>query len=130
MKTWLGNIYGILAYPRRQSLATYDYLKSNTIKNSIFYLQQSHFKHSISKCNQWLPIWIMLIQSLSVIIESSGIIGLFSCSVVWTTACQASLSFTISRSLLKFMSIGSVMPLNHLALCHPPLHLPPMFPSF
>ena len=38
---------------------------------------------------------------------------------LWTAACQASLSITISRSLLKLMSIESVMPSNHLNLCHP-----------
>ena len=42
----------------------------------------------------------------------------------WTTACPASLSFTISRSLLKLMSIQSVMPSNHLILCCPLLLLP------
>ena len=47
----------------------------------------------------------------------------------WTAACQASLSFTISRSLLKLMSIESVMPSNHLILCHPLLLLPSIFPS-
>ena len=47
----------------------------------------------------------------------------------WTTACQASLSFTNSRSLLKLMSIKSVMPSNHLILCHPLLLLPSIFPS-
>ena len=41
----------------------------------------------------------------------------------WTAARQASLSFTISRSLLKCMSIESVMPSNHLILCHPLLML-------
>ena len=41
----------------------------------------------------------------------------------WTAALQASLSFTISWSLLKFMSIESVMPSNHLILCHPLLLL-------
>ena len=46
----------------------------------------------------------------------------------WTAALQASLSFTISQSLLKLMSIGSVMPSNHLILCHP-LLLPSIFPS-
>ena len=46
----------------------------------------------------------------------------------WTAACQASLSFTISRSLLKLISIESVMPSNHLILCHP-LLLPSVFPS-
>ena len=44
----------------------------------------------------------------------------------WTAACQASLSFTNSRSLLKFMS---VMPSNHLILCHPLLLQPSIFPS-
>ena len=59
----------------------------------------------------------------------------FSCSVVsdsgtpWTTACQASLSITNSRSLLKLMSIESVMPSNHLILCHPLFLLPSVFPS-
>ena len=47
----------------------------------------------------------------------------------WTTACQASLSITISRSLLKFMSIESVMPSNHFILCHPLLLLPSIFPG-
>ena len=45
----------------------------------------------------------------------------------WTTACPASLSFTISRSLLKLMSIQSVMPSNHLILCCPLLLLPSIF---
>ena len=52
-----------------------------------------------------------------------------SCPVVWTAACQASLSFTISQSLLKLMSIESVMPCNSLILCHPLLLLPSIFPS-
>ena len=44
-------------------------------------------------------------------------------------ACQASLAFTISQSLLKLMTIGSVMPFNHLLLCCPFLLLPSIFPS-
>ena len=47
----------------------------------------------------------------------------------WTTACQASLSFTVSLSLLKHMSIESMMPSNHLILCHPLLLLSSIFPS-
>ena len=61
---------------------------------------------------------------------------LFNCSVVsnsfaapWTSARQASLSFTISQSLLKLMSIESVMPSNHLILCCPLLLQPSIFPS-
>ena len=59
----------------------------------------------------------------------------FSCSVVsdfatpWTAPCQAFLSFTIFRSLLKLMSIESVMPSIHLILCHPLILLPSVFPS-
>ena len=48
---------------------------------------------------------------------------------LWTAACQASLSITNSQSLLKFMSIKSAMPSNHLILCHPLLFLPSIFPS-
>ena len=58
-----------------------------------------------------------------------------SCSVVsdsatpWTAARQASLSITNSRSLLELMSMESVMPSNHLILCHLLLLLPSIFPS-
>ena len=47
----------------------------------------------------------------------------------WTVARQASLSITNSRSLLKLMSTETVMPSNHLILCHPLLLLPSIFPS-
>ena len=47
----------------------------------------------------------------------------------WTAAHQASLSITNSWSLFKLMSIESVMPSNHLILCHPLLLLPSIFPS-
>ena len=47
----------------------------------------------------------------------------------WTAACQPSLSITNSLSLLKLVSIESVMPSNHLILCHPLLLLPSIFPS-
>ena len=47
----------------------------------------------------------------------------------WTAAHQASLSFTISQSLLKLMSIESMMPSNYLILCHPLLLLSSIFPN-
>ena len=64
-------------------------------------------------------------------------ISFFCCSVAqlclfvtaWTAAYQASLSFTFSQSLLKLMSIKSVMPSSHLILCRPLLLLPSIFPS-
>ena len=50
-------------------------------------------------------------------------------TIPWNTACQASLSFTVSWSLLKLMSIASVMLSNHLILSHLLLLLPSVFPS-
>ena len=64
--------------------------------------------------------WISSVQSLSCV-------RLFA--PPWTAARQASLSITNSRTLLKLMSIESVMPSNYLILCHPLLLLPSIFPS-
>ena len=50
-------------------------------------------------------------------------------ATTWTAACQVSLSFTISWSLLKLISIESVTPSNHLILCYPLLFLHSIFPS-
>ena len=60
-------------------------------------------------------------------VQSLSRIRLFA--TPWTAAHQASLSITNSQGLLKPMSIGSVMPSNHLILCHPLLLLPSIFPS-
>ena len=62
-----------------------------------------------------------------VVVQSLSCVQLFV--TPWTTAHQASLSFTISGSLLKLTSIELVMPSNHLILCHPLLLLPSVFPS-
>ena len=61
------------------------------------------------------------------IIQSLKHVGLFV--TLWTAAQQACLSFTISRRLLKLMSIESVKASNHLILCHPLFLLPSLFPS-
>ena len=63
---------------------------------------------------------------LSLLLFSSSVVKLFV--TPWTAAHQASLSFTISWSLLKLMSIESVMPSNHLILCSPLLFLPSILP--
>ena len=55
--------------------------------------------------------------------------SLQSCLTLDTAACQASLSFTISPRLLRLLSIESVMPSNHLILCHSLVPLPSIFPS-
>ena len=60
-------------------------------------------------------VWLLLLFSRSVVSDSLW--------PPWTAALQASLSFTISWSLLKFLSTESVMPSNHLILCH---HVSPL----
>ena len=65
--------------------------------------------------------------SVAVVVWSLSCVQLFV--TPWTAARQASLSFTISQSLLKLMSIELVMPPNHLILCHPLLLLHSIFPA-
>ena len=73
------------------------------------------------------PLWPSRILPPSVVVQLLSRELLFA--TPWTEAHQASLSFTISRSLLSLMSIESVMPSNHLILCHPLLLLPSISPS-
>ena len=61
------------------------------------------------------------------VVQSLSRVQLFV--TTWTAAHQASLPFTISRSLLKLMSIELMMLPNHLILCHPLLLLPSVFPN-
>ena len=67
-------------------------------------------------------------QSMAIAVDHS-LSHVWFFTTPWTAACQASLSFTISWSLLKLISIESVMPSNHLILCHPLLLLPSIFAS-
>ena len=82
---------------------------------------------SSSRNNDWVALWLskLLIYTFNSV--------QFSCAWLfatpWTAACQASLSITNSQSLLKLMSIESVMPSNHLILCCPLFLLPSIFPS-
>ena len=67
------------------------------------------------------------VQARILSVQSLSCVWLFV--TPWTATCQTSLSFTISWSLLRFMSFESVMLSNHLILCHPLLLLPSIFPS-
>ena len=71
----------------------------------------------------WNIAWLVFISSVQLL----NWVRLFVTS--WTAAHQASLSITNSRSLLKLMCIESVMPSNHVILCHPLLLLPSVFPT-
>ena len=86
--------------------------------NIWFILQQTEYWYrKDSQCLlEWLTVWVQLI----------GHVQLFA--TPWTAASQTSLSIINSKSLLKLMSIESVVPSNHLILCHP-LPLPSIFPS-
>ena len=77
--------------------------------------------------------WFILLQPcVSLKNDKMSLLLLFSrvplFATPWTAARQASLSFTFSWSLLKLMSIESMMPSNHLILCRPLLLLPSVFP--
>ena len=76
--------------------------------------------HSFEFLDLFVYEWFSSVQSLS---------HTWLFVTPWTTARQASLSITNSQSLFKPMSIESVMPSNHLILCHPLLFLPSIFPS-
>ena len=66
------------------------------------------------------------ITMVSSSVQSLSLVWLFA--TPWTAACQTSWSITPSQSLLKLMTIESVMPSNHLILCHPLLLPPSVFP--
>ena len=80
---------------------------NNPLWNLVLFLY--HIVYSISSVQSLSPVWLF--------------------ATPWTSAHQASLTNTNSHSLLKLMSIESVMPSYHLILCHPLLLLPSTFPS-
>ena len=80
---------------------------NNPLWNLVLFLY--HIAYSISSVQSLSPVWLF--------------------ATPWTSAHQASLTNTNSHSLLKLMSIESVMPSYHLILCHPLLLLPSIFPN-
>ena len=77
---------------------------------------------------QWHPVLYSIDILCSLLLLFSSLV-VYNSVTPWTAAHQASLSFTISWTLLKLMSIESIIPPNHLILCHPLLLLPSIFPS-
>ena len=80
--------------------------------------QMLHDAHA--RCYRWPQLFSSVQLTRSVVSDSA---------TPWIAARQASLSITNSRSSLRLMSIGSVMPSSHLILCHPLLLLPQIPPS-
>ena len=105
-----------------------DELKGDTIQTVVvphILLTSEHL--SLSGLLIYSFIYFINIQGLISSVQSLSPVRLFATS--WTEARQASLSITNSWSLPKLMSIGLVMPSNHLILCRPLLPLPSIFPS-
>ena len=73
--------------------------------------------------------WITNKDLLLLLLFSQSLSCVWLFATPWTAACQSSLSFTISPSLLKLRSVQLMMPSNRLILCHPLLLLPSIFPS-
>ena len=69
----------------------------------------------------------LIFDKVIVVVQSLNCVQLFA--TPWTVACQAPLTSTVSQSLLKLMTIESVMPFNYLILCCPLLHLSSIFSS-
>ena len=92
-----------------------------------------HWVIDINSCSVYFGFMVRISSSHPIILcnELGGLRHSYSLSLCdpWTAARQTSLSITNSRSLLKFMSIESVMPSNHLILYFPLLFLPSIFPS-
>jgi len=93
-------------------------------------------------CNSHLSLWAPLPKLqlgtehstgirnvVVVVVDVESLSGVRLFATPWTSAYQASLSFTVSQSLLKLMSIESVMPFNLLIVCCPLLLLSSVFPS-
>ena len=115
----------------------------------IFLPGESHGQRSLAGCSPWCHKELDTAEQLSThahISDAAGAMGLIQFSSLyfvvvhslshvclfatpWTVAHQASLPFAITQSLLKLMSVESVMPSNHLILCCPLLLLPSIFPS-
>ena len=102
-----------------QTLWQWSFMREQNKENLPWWSKSLGGTRQINKSNIWYSRF-SLVQSLSCV-------WLFAAS--WTTARQVSLSITNSQSLLKLMSITSVMPSDHLILCYPLLLLPSVFLS-
>ena len=122
--TWVSNGHFILTW-QWQTLDFFSISPPPCLAN----IKKHHHPPGCSS-QQTLEIFIPLFPPFSVLFV---VVQLLSCvwlfETTWAAAHQALLSFTISRSLLEFVSAESVILSNHLILCHPLLLLPPLFPS-
>ena len=100
----------------------------------LIYFKFSFIKLIVFTIMVWYVIVTVLVGNVTTLFSNIFAVQSFSCVqlfvILWTAACQASLSFTISQSLLTVLSIESMMPSNHLILCHPLLLVPSTVPAW
>ena len=92
-------------------------LLDNLLSFSLFHQVRNKHMKTVNPISHSVPVSVQSLSRVRLFVTP------------WTTAHQASLSITNSQSPPKPMSIESVMPSNHLILCHPLLLLPSIFPS-
>ena len=114
-----GHLTGALCFPLIPIICLF-------INGDHLFAYQLHSDHSIIISNLSYRLFHGCISKSSSV-QSLSCVQLFA--IPWTAACQASLSTANSQTLLKLMSIESVMSSNHLILCRPLLLLPSVFPS-
>ena len=117
---WPGKFHGLYTPWGHKKLGPTEWLSLHFTHNLC--ALKKHFSH-----NEQAYLINSTYGNLTCSVQSLSHLGLFV--TLRTAACQSSLSIVNSRSLLKLMSIESVMPSSHLILCHPLLLLPPIPPS-
>jgi len=109
----------------------YNYFSSFPVYSSkvslLWVVQSVQFSHSVITKKTFRSLYLFSFDWIFSSVQSLKCVQLFVSP--WTAACQAALSITNFRSLLKLMSIESVMPSSHLILCHPLLLPTSVFPS-
>ena len=104
------------------------YISFQTVSSSFHLFSVLFFCFNyIDFCPYLYYFFLLFALVFIIVVQSPSRVQLFA--TPWTAACQASLSFTISQSFLKLISIESAMPSNRLILCCPLLLLPSLFPG-
>ena len=99
----------------------------NTVDTVVYKIQSILSKTSLSGRGGGQESALLPHIMVAMFVQLLSRVQLFT--IPWTAVHHASLSFTISQSLLKLMSIESMMPSSHLILCRPLLLLPSVFPN-
>ena len=122
--------FGVVVFPLATEISVIVFplaLKAKPSQPELLLSTWQHYSHQYGFCLIFCHFHSFPPTSLTTLLLLFSYVWLFE--TPWTAACLASLSFTISWSLLKLMSIELVMPFNHLKFCCPLLLLLTIFPS-